>query len=139
VMVASRPKVSFDWPVPEFMDDSFCAYVYEELKVGVCVWNNLTWSLRDEKLLRTYQGSSRDSGLDYWRVGIRVPVGSRIFTFYCPYWLWVQPSLLSSKYRGLFPLWIKRQGRESDHSPPTSGEVKKTWVYTSTPLYVFMA
>jgi hypothetical protein len=30
-------------------------------------------------------------------------------------------------------------GREADHSPQTSAEVKKTWVHTSTPPYVFMA
>jgi hypothetical protein len=30
-------------------------------------------------------------------------------------------------------------GREADHSPPTSAEVKKTWVYTSTPPHAFMA
>jgi hypothetical protein len=34
---------------------------------------------------------------------------------------------------------IKRQESEADHSPPTSAEVKKTWVYTSIPPYVFMA
>jgi hypothetical protein len=34
---------------------------------------------------------------------------------------------------------VKRQGREADHSPPFSAEVKKMWIYTSTPLYVFMA
>jgi hypothetical protein len=34
---------------------------------------------------------------------------------------------------------VKRQGRETDHSPPTSAEVKKMWIYTSTPPYVFMA
>jgi hypothetical protein len=28
---------------------------------------------------------------------------------------------------------VKRQGRDADHSPPTSAEVKKTWIYTSTP------
>jgi hypothetical protein len=27
---------------------------------------------------------------------------------------------------------VKRQGREADHSPPTSAE-KKMWIYTSTP------
>jgi hypothetical protein len=32
---------------------------------------------------------------------------------------------------------IKQSGLEADHSPPTSAEVKKTWVYTSTPPYVF--
>jgi hypothetical protein len=34
---------------------------------------------------------------------------------------------------------VKRPGREDDHSPPTSAEVKNTWIYTSTPPYVFMA
>jgi hypothetical protein len=34
---------------------------------------------------------------------------------------------------------VKRQGREADHSPATSAEVKKMWIYTSTPSYVFMA
>jgi hypothetical protein len=34
---------------------------------------------------------------------------------------------------------IKRQGREADHSPPTSTEVKKMVIYTSTSPYFFMA
>jgi hypothetical protein len=38
---------------------------------------------------------------------------------------------------GSFP-GVKRQGREADHSPPTSAEVKKMYIYTSTPPYVFM-
>jgi hypothetical protein len=33
---------------------------------------------------------------------------------------------------------IKQLGRDTDHSPPTSAEVKKTWIYTYTPPYVFM-
>jgi hypothetical protein len=33
---------------------------------------------------------------------------------------------------------VKRSAREADHSTPTSAEVKKTWIYTSTPPYVFM-
>jgi hypothetical protein len=32
---------------------------------------------------------------------------------------------------------VKRPGREADHSPP-SAEVKKMWIYTSTPPYAFM-
>jgi hypothetical protein len=28
---------------------------------------------------------------------------------------------------------VKRPGREADHSPPTSVDVKKMWIYTSTP------
>jgi hypothetical protein len=34
---------------------------------------------------------------------------------------------------------VKRPGCEANHSPPTSAEVKKTWIYTSTPPYFFMA
>jgi hypothetical protein len=34
---------------------------------------------------------------------------------------------------------VKRQGHEAGHLPPTSTEVKKMWMYTSTPPYVFMA
>jgi hypothetical protein len=34
---------------------------------------------------------------------------------------------------------VGRQGYEADHSPPTSAKVKKTWVYTSTTPYDFMA
>jgi hypothetical protein len=34
---------------------------------------------------------------------------------------------------------VKRPGREADHSPPLSDEVKNAWSYTSTPKYVFMA
>jgi hypothetical protein len=34
---------------------------------------------------------------------------------------------------------VKRPGREAEHSPSTSAVVKKAWVYTSTPPYVFIA
>jgi hypothetical protein len=36
-------------------------------------------------------------------------------------------------------LGIKRPGREAEHSPPPSAEVKKMWTYTSTPPYASMA
>jgi hypothetical protein len=34
---------------------------------------------------------------------------------------------------------IKWQRREADHSPPASAEVKKVWIYISSPPYAFMA
>jgi hypothetical protein len=34
---------------------------------------------------------------------------------------------------------VKRPGREANHSPPYSAEVKKAWRYTPIPHYVFMA
>jgi hypothetical protein len=33
---------------------------------------------------------------------------------------------------------VKRPGHETDHSPPTSAEVKKVWIYTSISPYTFM-
>jgi hypothetical protein len=50
----------------------------------------------------------------------------------------VHPTSYKMGTGGSFP-GVMRQGREADHSPPTSAEVKKTWIYTSTPPYVFMA
>jgi hypothetical protein len=34
---------------------------------------------------------------------------------------------------------VKRAGREADHSPPASAEVKRMWIYKSTLPYAFMA
>jgi hypothetical protein len=79
-------------------------------------------------------GIATGYGLDDQGVGVRVPVGVRIFTSSCrPDRLWGPPNLLTNGYRGgSFP------GREAHHSPPDSAEVKKTWIYTSTPPLVFM-
>jgi hypothetical protein len=74
-------------------------------------------------------------GLDDQQVGVRVLVGARIFTSPCrPDQLWGPSSFPSNGNRE-----VKRPGREADFSPRNSADVKKTWVYTSTPLYVFMA
>jgi hypothetical protein len=34
---------------------------------------------------------------------------------------------------------VKRRGREADCSPPIDAEFENIWIYTSTPLYAFMA
>jgi hypothetical protein len=34
---------------------------------------------------------------------------------------------------GAFSPGLKQHGREADHSPPADAEVKKMWIYTSTP------
>jgi hypothetical protein len=84
-------------------------------------------------------GIATGYGLDGRRVGVRVPVEVRfLFSLHVvqtgygaqPPIQWV-PGTLSPG--------VKRPGREADHLPPTSAEVKNTWMYTSTPPYVFMA
>jgi hypothetical protein len=77
--------------------------------------------------------------LDDRGVGVQVPIRSRIFSSPCrPDRLWGPPNLLSMIIGGSFH-GVKRPRREADQSPPTSAEVKKTWIYKSTPPYAFMA
>jgi hypothetical protein len=40
--------------------------------------------------------------------------------------------------RGALSPGVKRQGRETDHSPPTSTEVKKAWTYICTPPFALL-
>jgi hypothetical protein len=84
-------------------------------------------------------GRATGYGLDDRGVWVRVPVESRIFSSPSrPDRLWGPHNLLSYGY-GALSAGVKRQGREADHSPPTSGEIKKMFIYTSTPPYAFMA
>jgi hypothetical protein len=72
-------------------------------------------------------------GLDDQWVGVRVLVGARIFTsLRHSDLLWAHPASSPMDTGGM------RLGREADHSPATSAEVKM-WVYMSTPPYIFMA
>jgi hypothetical protein len=95
--------------------------------------------LRDIFVSVFIKEGSRDSavgivtgyGLGEGGVGVWVPVKSIVFSPRRPYRLRGQPKLLYSGYQGLSPR-IKRPGRKVDHSPPTSAEVKKMWIYTST-------
>jgi hypothetical protein len=34
---------------------------------------------------------------------------------------------------GGYSTWLKQLGREAEHLPPALAEVKKMWIYTSTP------
>jgi hypothetical protein len=62
-------------------------------------------------------------------VGVQVPVGVNNFhNFQTCYAAWL----------ALSPV-VKPQVREADHSPPTSAEVNKTWIYTFTLQYVSKA
>jgi hypothetical protein len=71
--------------------------------------------------------------LDGQGAGVRVPVGQDFSLLYV-----VQSG--SEAHPASYPMVIgplspgvKRLGHEADHSPPSSAEVKNTWIYTSTP------
>jgi hypothetical protein len=75
--------------------------------------------------------------LDDGGVRVRVPVESTIFTVSSRLALGPTQPLIQWVPNALSP-GVKPQGREAEHSPPTSAEVKKSWIYTSTPPYAFM-
>jgi hypothetical protein len=96
-------------------------------------WGNcLKWRSRDSVV-----GIAIGYELDDLRVGVRVSVESRIFSTSS------RPALGSTQppiqwVPGTLSPRVKQPGREADHWP-TSAEVKKMWIYTSTPPYAFMA
>jgi hypothetical protein len=78
-------------------------------------------------------------GLGNREVGVRVPVGLEFSLLHN-----VQTG--SGAHPASYPMvqgalspGVKRQGREADHPPPASIEVKIMWIYTYTPPYAFMA
>jgi hypothetical protein len=85
-------------------------------------------------------GIATGYGLDDGGVGVSSPGRIKNFLFSTS----SRPVLGSTKppirwvMGALFPE-VKRPGREVDHSPKTTAEVKKTCIYTSTPPYAFIA
>jgi hypothetical protein len=77
-------------------------------------------------------------GLNDRGVGVRVPLGARIFLFFRVIQIgsWAHPASYPTGTGGSFP-GGKAAGREAHHSPPTNAEVKETWTYTSPPPYAF--
>jgi hypothetical protein len=74
-------------------------------------------------------------GFDDRGVRVGVPVGVKNFLFSRS----SRPALRSPQspiqwVPGSLSPGVKRKGREVDHSPPSSAEVKKMWIYTSTPI-----
>jgi hypothetical protein len=93
------------------------------MKATIYKWQYLERS-RDRPV-----GIATGYGLDDWGVGVRVPVGSRIIFSPRRQTGSGPPNLLSNGYRRLTP-----RGK----APPASDEVKKMWIYASTPPYAFM-
>jgi hypothetical protein len=79
-------------------------------------------------------------GLDDRGSRVRFPGGLGIFLFTTASRTALGPTQPPIQWvPGFLSLGVKRPGREADHSPPSSADVKNAWSYTSTPQYVFMA
>jgi hypothetical protein len=65
---------------------------------------------------------------------VRFPMGAENFLFTTASRTTLGPTQPPTQWvPGTLSLGVKRPGREADHSPPTSSEVKNAWSYTSTP------
>jgi hypothetical protein len=84
-------------------------------------------------------GKAINYGLHYRGIGVRIPVVKNVLlsTSSRPALGHTQPPIQWVPW-ALFP-GVKRLGNKSDHSPATSAEVKKMWIYKSIPPYAFMA
>jgi hypothetical protein len=83
-------------------------------------------------------GIALDYGLDYRGFEPRHGLGIFLFTTAS------KPALGPThppiqRVTGAVSLRVKRPGRESVHSSPSSAEVKNAWSHTSTPQYTFIA
>jgi hypothetical protein len=91
------------------------------------------WSRDNSVSIATGYGLE-DGGLE-----VRVPVGQKFsFVHVAQTGSGVHPPFYTMGTGDLSP-GVKRSGPEADHAPPASAEVKKMWIYTSTPPYAFMA
>jgi hypothetical protein len=102
--------------------------------LGSCVRNFVTFSC-SSKSRDSVVGKVNGYGLDDQKVGVRVPRYGQEFLLLhlVQTGSGVDPtSSYTMGTGGSFP-GVKRPGREAEHSPPTSTEVKKTWIYTFTP------
>jgi hypothetical protein len=90
-----------------------------------------------------WQGKSRDSSVVWhwamsWTIGVlgfHSWRGLGIFLFTTVSRMALGPTQHPIQWLpGALSLGIKQQGREADHSLPSSAEVKNTWSYTSAPL-----
>jgi hypothetical protein len=78
--------------------------------------------------------------LDDRGVGVRVPVGSRIFSSpRHPVRLWGPPSVLANGYRAFFPRRSSGRGLKLTTYLHLVMRSRKLWISTSSPPYVFMA
>jgi hypothetical protein len=113
------------------------AITFQQIGLNISLlWCKHIFSIYDiNRSWHSVVGIATGYGLDDRGVGVRVPVGSRIFSSpHHPDRLWGPHQPPIQWVPGALSPGAKRPGREVDHSPPNSAEVKKMWIYTSIPI-----
>jgi hypothetical protein len=104
------------------------------------IYHSLTVLPFDAKSRDRSVGIATGYGVDDKGIGSSRPGGDKNFYFFMSPRSSLGPTQAPIQWvPGALSPEVKRPGREADHSTPTSTEVKKTWVYTSSPPYIFMA
>jgi hypothetical protein len=139
--------------VPISEDNNLHSNHHENLKSDIFIIINISTTIITNTFTSitsrttTITTRSRDSAisvesgyvLENRGVGVRVLVWSRISSSPSRsdrFWNPPEPPIQWAP--GTLSPEVKRPGREDDHSLPTNAKVKKTWIYASTPPYVFM-
>jgi hypothetical protein len=114
--------------------------VYGKLRYNLSALSNSIldrgeWSVSHSGRFTSSEIAQDHSRHSDWLRAERLPVGAR-FLSSPPVLGPTQPPI--QWVPGALSAGVKWPGREADHSPPKSAEVKNTWIYTSTPPYIFM-
>jgi hypothetical protein len=84
-------------------------------------------------------GKATGYGLDDRGVGVRVPVRGKNFLFSKSSRLFLVSTHPPIEWvTGVLSPEVKGPGREADHSPVTSANIKETWICTSTHPFAYM-
>jgi hypothetical protein len=131
----------FKWPSNRMVERCMCIRNYPAIQTVSQLSKVISFFLKLKEnifWILWARNGSRDSsvgialgyGLNDRGSRVRFPVGTGNSSLH-----WGPPSLLSNGYQQLFPWGLKRPGREGDHSPPSSAEVKE-WVelYFHSPI-----